>query len=132
MLDIKLCLWPSLTQVNLGKIHLSGTVLESSGWADSKTVPGFDKWPRFVGVIEQNKISNSLCHYCKAKGIKQNTYLQHQTLNTNVMFMNLFMLWCTIFSVYPMWTHCIGGIAGSYWCLIKLNCFFQIIEIQWQ
>ena len=36
---------------------LSGTVLESSGRADSKTVPGFDNQPRFVGVIEQNKIS---------------------------------------------------------------------------
>ena len=38
--------------------------MESSGQADSKTVPGFDNWPRFVGVIGQNKISNSLCHYC--------------------------------------------------------------------
>ena len=43
---------------------LSGTVLESSGRADSNTVHGFDNWPRFVGVIEQNKISNSFCHYC--------------------------------------------------------------------
>ena len=34
---------------------LSGTVLESSGRADSKTVPGFDNWPKFDGVIEQNK-----------------------------------------------------------------------------
>ena len=33
------------------------TVSESSGRADSETVPGFDNWPRFVGVIEQNKIS---------------------------------------------------------------------------
>ena len=57
MLDIKLCLWPSLTHANLGQIQLPGTVLESSGRADSKTIPGFDNWPRFVGVIEQNKIS---------------------------------------------------------------------------
>ena len=48
MLAIKLCLWPWLTQVNLGKIKLSGTVSESLGQADSKTVPGFDNWPRFV------------------------------------------------------------------------------------
>ena len=51
------CLLPWLSQPNLGQIKLSGTVLESSGRADSKTVPGFDNWPRFVGVIEQNKIS---------------------------------------------------------------------------
>ena len=56
MLDIKLCLWPSLTHSNLGQILLPGTVLESSWRADSKTVPGFDNWPRFVGVIKQNKI----------------------------------------------------------------------------
>ena len=42
----------------------SGGVLESSGQADSKTVPGFDDWSRFKGVIEQNKISNFFCHYC--------------------------------------------------------------------
>ena len=55
MLDIKLCLWPLLTHANLGQIQLPGTVLE--GRADSESVPGFDNWPRFVGVIEQNKIS---------------------------------------------------------------------------
>ena len=38
--------------------------MESSGRADSKTVPGFDNWPRFVGVIEQNKISDSFDKYC--------------------------------------------------------------------
>ena len=26
---------------------------------------GFDNWPRFVGVIEQNKISNSFDKYCR-------------------------------------------------------------------
>ena len=45
-----------LPHANLGQIKLLGTVLESSGRADSKTVPGFDNQPRFVGVIEQNKI----------------------------------------------------------------------------
>ena len=34
--------------------------MESSGQADFKTVPN---WPRFVGVIEQNKILNSFCYY---------------------------------------------------------------------
>ena len=57
MLVIRLCLWPWLTQAILGQIQLSGTVLESSGQADLKTVPGFDNWPKFEGVIEQNKIS---------------------------------------------------------------------------
>ena len=50
------CLLPWLSQPNLGQIKLLGTVLESSGRADSKTVPGFDNRPRFVGVIKQNKI----------------------------------------------------------------------------
>ena len=52
MLVIRLCLWPWLTQAILGQIQLSGTVLESSGRADSKTVPVFDNWPKFGGVIE--------------------------------------------------------------------------------
>ena len=34
-----------------------------SGPADFKSVPGFDNWPRFVGVIEQNKISDSYENY---------------------------------------------------------------------
>ena len=34
-----------------------------SGPADFKSVPGFDNWPRFVGVIEQNKISDSFDKY---------------------------------------------------------------------
>ena len=33
-----------------------------SGPADSKS--GFDNCPRFVGEIEQNKISNSYENYC--------------------------------------------------------------------
>ena len=53
-IDILFC---SITPTNLGQLSKSGTVLESSGRADSKTIPGFDNWPRFVGVIEQNKIS---------------------------------------------------------------------------
>ena len=58
------CLLPWLSQPNLGQFKLSGTVLESSGQADSKTVPGFDNRPRFVGVIEQNKIQRTYEHDC--------------------------------------------------------------------
>ena len=32
----------------------------------SRSVPGFEIWPRFVGVKEQNKICNSFCQYCKS------------------------------------------------------------------
>ena len=35
-----------------------------SGPADFKSVPGFDNYPRFVGVIEQSKISDSYENYC--------------------------------------------------------------------
>ena len=56
MFEIRCCIWPWLTQSNLAQIQLSGTVLESSGHADYKTVPAFDNWPIFVGIIEQNKI----------------------------------------------------------------------------
>ena len=38
--------------------------MKTSGPADSKSVPGFDNWPRFVGVIEQNRISNYYENYC--------------------------------------------------------------------
>ena len=34
------------------------------GPAVFKSVPGFNNLPRFVGVIEQNKISNSYENYC--------------------------------------------------------------------
>ena len=42
-----------------------GGVLKTSGPADFKSVPGFENWPRFVGVIEQNKISQTFFHYCR-------------------------------------------------------------------
>ena len=38
--------------------------MESSGQVDFRTVPGFDNWPRFVGVIEQNKIQRTYEHDC--------------------------------------------------------------------
>ena len=53
------CPWPWFNQPNL-----PGYVLKSLGQVDFKTVPGFDNWPRFVGAIEQNKISNSYENYC--------------------------------------------------------------------
>ena len=46
------CTKPQITQPNLHQIQLSGTVLESSGRADSKTVIGFQIRQRFEGDIE--------------------------------------------------------------------------------
>ena len=46
------CVLPSISQPNIPQIQLSGTVLESSGRADSKTVIGFQIWPIFEGLIE--------------------------------------------------------------------------------
>ena len=59
-----MCLEPQISQPKLGKIGHVGGVLKRSGHADSKTVPGFYNWPRFEGVIEQNKISNYYENYC--------------------------------------------------------------------
>ena len=59
-----MCLQPQISQPKLGQIGHVGGVLKTSGPSDSKSVPGFYNLPRFVGVIEQNKISNSFCHYC--------------------------------------------------------------------
>ena len=59
-----MCLQPQISQPKLGQIGHVGGVLKTSGPADSKTVPGFDNWPRFVGVIDQYKISNSYGQYC--------------------------------------------------------------------
>ena len=52
----------SVTSTNLGQ--LSKLVLESARPEDSKTVPDFDNRPRFVGDIEQNKISDFYEKYC--------------------------------------------------------------------
>ena len=48
----------------LGQIGHVGCVLKTSRLADFKSAPGFENRPRFVGVIEQNEISNSFsfCH----------------------------------------------------------------------
>ena len=45
--------WLWKVSLNFISIYYLGTVLESSEQADSKTVPGFDNWPKFVRVIEQ-------------------------------------------------------------------------------
>ena len=44
-----------------------------SGPADFKSVPGFENEPRFVGVIEQNKIQQTFFHYCNtcSKGLHE-------------------------------------------------------------
>ena len=50
--------------------------MESSGRADFRTVPGFDNGPRFVGVIEQNKISDSYENYCILPSIQNGLQCQ--------------------------------------------------------
>ena len=56
MFEIRICLIPWITQAHLSQIQLPGLVLEFSGRVDFETIPGFDNWPRFAGVIEQNKV----------------------------------------------------------------------------
>ena len=58
------CTKPQITQPNLHQIQLSGTVLESSGRADSETAIGFHIWPRFEGVIEVSLADNWKDHCC--------------------------------------------------------------------
>ena len=52
-LDILFC---SITPTNLGQFEHAGGVSKLSEPADFKTDPGIENWPRFVGVIEQNKV----------------------------------------------------------------------------
>ena len=59
-----MCVWPQISQPKLGQIVDVGGVLKTSGTADSESVPGFKNWPRFVGVIEQNKIRRTYFHHC--------------------------------------------------------------------
>ena len=56
-----MCLWPQISQPKLDQIGHVGGVLKTPGPADIKSVPGFKNLPRFVEVIEQNKICNSWC-----------------------------------------------------------------------
>ena len=51
-----------------------------SGPADFKSVPGFENQPRFVGVIEQNKIQQTFFHYCTSTKIllKQELNAKHE------------------------------------------------------
>ena len=57
-----MCLEPPLSQPKLGQIEHVGGVVKLSGTADSKS--SLENWPRFMEVIEQNEILNSLCQYC--------------------------------------------------------------------
>ena len=52
----------TISQPKLGQITHVGVVLKSSGPADFRTDPGFENRPRFVGVIEQNKIQQTFPH----------------------------------------------------------------------
>ena len=58
------CDKPLVSQPNLHQIQLSGTVLESSGQADSETAIDFNIWPRFEGVIEVSLGDNWNFHCC--------------------------------------------------------------------
>ena len=57
-----MCLQHQISQLKLGLIAHVGGVLKLSGPADFKTDPGFENRPRFVGVIEQNKIQQTFGH----------------------------------------------------------------------
>ena len=46
--------------------------MKLSGPADFKTNPGFENCPRFVGVIEQNKLQQTFPHDCIIKWMKMN------------------------------------------------------------
>ena len=70
-----MCLWPPIYQPKLGQMGHVGGVLKTSGPADFKSVLVFDNWPRFVGVMEQNKISNSYENYCISKSMGRNLTL---------------------------------------------------------
>ena len=51
--------------------------MKSSGFADSKTIPGFDNWPRFV-VIEQTK-------YPFIAGVKESLKAKYRTLSASTV-----------------------------------------------
>ena len=75
---------------NLVKLHIG--VLKTLGPADSKSVPGFKDWPRFGGVIDQNKISNSFENYCM---LQQNDIRRDQGV-PNYQCMSGVSNWITI------------------------------------
>ena len=62
--DLMSCDKPLVSQPNILQIQLSGTVLESSGPADSETVIDFHIWPKFEGVIEVSLGDNWKEHCC--------------------------------------------------------------------
>ena len=52
-----MCLYHQISQPKLGQIAHVGVVLKLSG-------PGFENCPRFVGVIDQNKIQQTFPNDC--------------------------------------------------------------------
>ena len=50
-----LCLLSQFSQLIVGQMSKSGTVLESWECADFKTVPDFEIWARFDGEMEENR-----------------------------------------------------------------------------
>ena len=55
--------------------------MKSSGPADFKTDPGFENRPRFVGVIEQNKIQQTFPHDCINTELKIQIEWRQQALD---------------------------------------------------
>ena len=51
-----MCLEPQISQPKPVLKTPPSCTIWPSGPADFKSVPGFENWPRFVGVIEQNNI----------------------------------------------------------------------------
>ena len=84
--------------------------MKTSGPADFKSAPGFENQPRFVGVIEQNKISQTFFHYCIRlidysnylfKCSESNFSMVYSKLTPNPSVTNNFILPLTISMVKP-------------------------------
>ena len=53
--------------------------------ADFKTDPGFENCPRFVGVIEQNKLQQTFPHDCIIKWMKMNKIFEKVDFFNNLV-----------------------------------------------
>ena len=62
---IDTCLLSQFSQLIVGQISKSGTVLESWEHADFKTVPDFEIWARFDGDIEVKQKGPFLWKCCR-------------------------------------------------------------------
>ena len=67
-----------------------------SGPADFKSVPGFENEPRFVGVIEQNKIQRTFFHYCIIVQWKTlcNMYSNNKKKLSTIDPQYIYVKWC--------------------------------------